>query len=71
MDMPDVVNTVLDYIPNINFGAPKDNQAISLFETNIRYVGGLLSSYDLLKGPLSHLAPEDASIHSNSHQYTS
>ncbi|PNS15801.1 hypothetical protein CAC42_4253 [Sphaceloma murrayae] len=59
MDMPDVVNTVLDYIPQINFGAPKNDQAISLFETNIRYVGGLLSGYDLLKGPLSRLAPED------------
>ncbi|KAF4552204.1 putative glycosyl hydrolase family 47 protein 1 [Elsinoe fawcettii] len=61
MDMPDAVNTILDYIPQINFGAPKDNQAISLFETNIRYVGGLLSGYDLLKGPLSRLAPEDPS----------
>ncbi|KAG8626789.1 hypothetical protein KVT40_005734 [Elsinoe batatas] len=61
MEMPEVVATILDYIPQINFGAPKDDQAISLFETNIRYVGGLLSGYDLLKGPLAKLAPEDPS----------
>ncbi|TKX25686.1 mannosyl-oligosaccharide alpha-1,2-mannosidase [Elsinoe australis] len=52
MDMPDVVNTVLDYIPNINFGAPRDDQAISLFETNIRYP----SKVDILLEQTAHLA---------------
>lgn len=56
MGMQDVVDTALEFIPTIDFGAPVDNQSISLFETNIRYVGGLLSSYDLLKGPLSYMA---------------
>jgi mannosyl-oligosaccharide alpha-1,2-mannosidase len=37
----DVVNQILDYVPTINF----DNATgtISLFETTIRYLGGLLS----------------------------
>ncbi|KAK3316254.1 glycoside hydrolase family 47 protein [Apodospora peruviana] len=46
-----VVAEILDFIPNINF----DNTTteVSLFETTIRYLGGLLSAYDLLTGPLS------------------
>lgn len=37
----DIVDQILDYIPKINF----DNTSteVSLFETTIRYLGGLLS----------------------------
>ncbi|KAI6358230.1 hypothetical protein MCOR25_007396 [Pyricularia grisea] len=57
MEQTDIVNTILDYIPSINFAktnTPKPSK-VSLFETNIRYLGGMLSAYDLLKGPFSHL----------------
>lgn len=41
MQLPEVVNTVLDFIPTIDFDHTNDE--ISLFETTIRYIGGLLS----------------------------
>ncbi|KAM5464482.1 hypothetical protein MauCBS54593_006997 [Microsporum audouinii] len=47
MDMPDVVDEILDHIENIDFS--KTDYLCSLFETTIRYLGGLLSGYDLLK----------------------
>jgi mannosyl-oligosaccharide alpha-1,2-mannosidase len=38
------VNQILEFIPTIDFTTTaKENEEISLFETNIRYVGGLLS----------------------------
>ncbi|KAH6608814.1 glycosyl hydrolase family 47 [Trichoderma cornu-damae] len=52
----DVVNTILQRVPQINFTTTAvANQGISVFETTIRYVGGLLAGYDLLKGPYSSL----------------
>jgi hypothetical protein len=35
------ISQIIDYIPTINFD--KTNQTISLFETTIRFLGGLLS----------------------------
>lgn len=57
MEQTDIVNTILEYIPTIDFTKTNtpEPSVVSLFETNIRYLGGLLSSYDLLKGPFSHL----------------
>lgn len=65
MEQTDIVNIILDFIPTIDFtknnavlnppNGPPNPASTSLFETNIRYIGGLLSSYDLLKGPFSHL----------------
>ncbi|KAH8897012.1 glycoside hydrolase [Thozetella sp. PMI_491] len=46
----DVVDTILSYVPTIDFDHSKGD--ISLFETTIRYLGGLVSAYDLLTGPL-------------------
>ena len=40
------------------------NQVISLFETTIRYLGGLLSAYDLLSGSHKHLI-KDARLRNN------
>ncbi|KAL2144813.1 hypothetical protein VTI28DRAFT_8475 [Corynascus sepedonium] len=42
----DVVDQILEYIPTINF----DNTTteVSLFETTIRYLGGLVSAYDII-----------------------
>ncbi|KAG6041194.1 hypothetical protein E4U41_005684 [Claviceps citrina] len=50
------VNQILEYVPTIDFTTTKEaNSPISLFESNIRYLGGLLSGYDLLKGPAKNL----------------
>jgi len=51
MDEKAVVNQVLDFVPKINFmEAASRMESVSLFETTIRYLGGLVSAYDLL-GP--------------------
>lgn len=46
MQLPDIVDTILEYIPTINFDVTATE--VSLFETTIRYLGGMLSgnSYD-------------------------
>lgn len=63
MNMPDIVERILDRVPSIDWRHPAaDVQEISLFETTIRYIGGLLSAYDLLKGPAAYLAPKDVRI---------
>ncbi|SPO02672.1 related to class I alpha-mannosidase 1B [Cephalotrichum gorgonifer] len=49
MGLDDVVDDILNYIKTIDFS--KTDTEISLFETTIRYLGGMLSAYDLLKGP--------------------
>lgn len=38
-----MVNQILDFIPSIDFSVSWDNTQVSLFETTIRYLGGLLS----------------------------
>ncbi|KAH0267232.1 putative 1,2-alpha-mannosidase, partial [Aureobasidium melanogenum] len=55
MESEDVVTTIVDYIPTINFNVSKSNAPVSLFETTIRYLGGILSAIDLLNGPYQHL----------------
>ncbi|KAJ9204530.1 CAZyme family GH47 [Paecilomyces variotii] len=54
MRLPDVVDDILNYVPTIDYSTT--SQEVSLFETTIRYLAGMLSGYDLLKGPLSDLA---------------
>jgi hypothetical protein len=44
MQIPDIVNTILEFIPTIDFDQTCDQ--ISLFETTIRYIGGMLSGMD-------------------------
>lgn len=44
-----VVSQILSYVPKIDFTTTSTE--ISLFETTIRYLGGLLSAYDLLMSP--------------------
>lgn len=64
MEQTDIVQIILDFIPTVDF--TKNNAAkvvsSSLFETNIRYIGGLLAAYDLLKGPFSHLEFKDDEV---------
>jgi hypothetical protein len=50
-----VVDVILDYVPTIDWSVSYEDTRVSLFETTIRYLGGLLSAYDLLKGPLSYI----------------
>jgi hypothetical protein len=51
----DVVNDILDYVPTIDWSVSYQDSRVSLFETTIRYMGGLLSAYDLLQGPLNYI----------------
>ncbi|RKF62525.1 Mannosyl-oligosaccharide alpha-1,2-mannosidase [Erysiphe neolycopersici] len=60
LEMPDIVNQILEFIPTINFD--KSDTGVSLFETTIRYLGGLLSAYDLLSGPSSGIATNQTSV---------
>ncbi|EFW20805.1 maturation of Asn-linked oligosaccharides protein [Coccidioides posadasii str. Silveira] len=60
MDMPDVVEKILDHISNIDYS--QTDTMCSLFETTIRYLGGMISAYDLLKGPGSHLVSDPAKV---------
>lgn len=53
-----IVNEILDYIPSIDWSVSYEDEIVSLFETTIRYVGGMLSGYDFLSGPLSDLADD-------------
>ena len=67
MEQQDIVEIILDFIPTVDFTknnakGERDAQTTSLFETNIRYLGGLLSAYDLLKGPFKHLASDDTKV---------
>ncbi|KAL7268386.1 hypothetical protein RUND412_008993 [Rhizina undulata] len=55
MELSDVVVQQLQFIAQIDFTQTKTTDTVSLFETTIRYLGGLLSGYDLLKGPYSCL----------------
>lgn len=60
MGQKDIVNEIIEYIPTINWAFTEDT--VSLFETTIRYLGGMLSGYDLLTGPLAHLADDPANV---------
>lgn len=56
MEIPEIINEILDYIPTIDFHVSYEDEVVSVFETTIRYIGGMLAGYDLLKGPLKHYA---------------
>ena len=60
MQIPDIVETILDYIPTIDF--TNTTTEVSLFETTIRYLAGMLSGYDLLTGPLSNLTTNASNV---------
>ncbi|XP_014554825.1 glycoside hydrolase family 47 protein [Bipolaris victoriae FI3] len=60
MGEKETVNQILDHIPTINWAVT--DSSVSLFETTIRYLGGMLSGYDLLRGPLAHLADNPSNV---------
>ncbi|KAF1968249.1 mannosyl-oligosaccharide 1,2-alpha-mannosidase precursor [Bimuria novae-zelandiae CBS 107.79] len=60
MQQKDIVNQIIDYIPTIDYYETKTE--VSLFETTIRYLGGMLSGYDFLTGPLADLADNKTNV---------
>ncbi|KID86728.1 1,2-a-D-mannosidase [Metarhizium guizhouense ARSEF 977] len=64
MEESAIVNQILKYAATVDFTTTKEvNSSISLFETNIRYLGGLLAGYDLLKGPMKSLVDDTNTAH--------
>ena len=55
MEIPTIVDEIINHVPTIDWSVSADDRTVSLFETTIRYLGALLSGYDLLSGPLAHL----------------
>lgn len=63
MGEADIINDIVEHIQSIDFGATAPgSESVSLFETTIRYLGGLLSAYDFLSGPLNKYAKDQASV---------
>lgn len=60
MENQPIVTDILDYIATIDYTASATE--VSLFETTIRYMAGMLSGYDLLKGPLSNLTTNVSAV---------
>ncbi len=60
MESQPIVNDILNYIATIDYTTTATG--VSLFETTIRYLAGMLSGYDLLNGPLSDLAPNASTV---------
>ncbi|KAJ4482500.1 glycoside hydrolase family 47 protein [Lentinula aciculospora] len=47
MDFTDLFNQALDFVTKIDFRQSNTPSSVSLFETTIRYVGGMISAYEL------------------------
>ncbi|KAI1803305.1 glycoside hydrolase family 47 protein [Daldinia bambusicola] len=63
MGKVDVVTEIVDHIQTINFNATAPgSENVSVFETTIRYLAGLLSAYDFLTGPLKEYVKDQASV---------
>ncbi|KAF3008486.1 maturation of Asn-linked oligosaccharides protein [Curvularia kusanoi] len=60
MGQRDIVNQIISHIPKIDWSVTSSE--VSLFETTIRYLGGMLSGYDFLSGPLADLADDPANV---------
>ena len=60
MESQPIVTDILDYIATIDYTSTTTE--VSLFETTIRYLGGMLSGYDLLKGPLAQLVTNSSTV---------
>jgi mannosyl-oligosaccharide alpha-1,2-mannosidase len=43
MELADVVDEIITYIPTIDYFHTKTSDSVSLFETTIRYLGGMLA----------------------------
>lgn len=55
-----IVEQILDHVAKVDYS--KTTSMVSLFETTIRYLGGMISGYDLLKGPASGLIKDKSKV---------
>ncbi|KAI0002334.1 glycoside hydrolase family 47 protein [Xylariaceae sp. FL0662B] len=63
MGNKEVINQIVDHIKQVDFSVTAPGaETVSLFETTIRYLGGLLSAYDFLSGPLSEYVDDPDSV---------
>lgn len=54
MNEEEIVNQILDFVPSVDFTTTrKVNESISLFESTIRYIGGMVSSKCRIMSSLS------------------
>jgi mannosyl-oligosaccharide alpha-1,2-mannosidase len=60
MGQADIVNQITAHIATIDYSTTSTE--VSLFETTIRYLGGMLSGYDFLSGPLADLADNKTNV---------
>jgi mannosyl-oligosaccharide alpha-1,2-mannosidase len=60
MEMPEIVKQILAHVKSIDFNST--STPISVFESTIRYMGGLLSAYELLTGPFASLNPDSENL---------
>jgi mannosyl-oligosaccharide alpha-1,2-mannosidase len=60
MGQSDIVNQIITHIATIDYSTTSTE--VSLFETTIRYLGGMLSGYDFLSGPLADLADNKTNV---------
>ncbi|KAI1369825.1 glycoside hydrolase family 47 protein [Xylaria arbuscula] len=61
MENQEVVDLIVDHIKTINFNQTVEGgEGVSLFETTIRYLGGLVSAYDFLTGPFEGTVDPDS-----------
>jgi mannosyl-oligosaccharide alpha-1,2-mannosidase len=63
MEKRDVVVQILEFIAGIDWTRlSREHTKIQVFEVIIRHLGGMVSGYDLLTGPFSHLKIDDALV---------
>ena len=60
MESQPIVADIIDYIQTIDYTTTATE--VSLFETTIRYLAGMLSGYDLLTGPLANLTSDTSAV---------
>ncbi|KAF2107020.1 glycoside hydrolase family 47 protein [Lophiotrema nucula] len=59
MEIPEAVGTSLNYIPRINWNIVS-YEGMAIFGSTIRYMGAMLSAYDLLTTTHKHLVSEES-----------
>lgn len=62
MGNTEVVSQILDFVPEIDFSVSFNDTVVSVFETTIRYLGGLLSG---TKSRLSRALALDRGVNSH------
>ncbi|KAI0869331.1 glycoside hydrolase family 47 protein [Hypoxylon argillaceum] len=61
MKNTEVIHQIVDHIKTINFNQTVvGGEDVSLFETTIRYLGGMVSAYDFLTGPSKGVVDADS-----------